>query len=140
MGLALFDTSVYIQHFRLGDYSILQTRTLTSGTSLWLSAVALEELYVGADAKGRKLLSRLEKDFDSSGRLLVPNLSDWTKAGNMLAQIGEKYGFEKIGKARMTNDALMGASASRKGISVITKNARDFQLISEFCALQWKIS
>lgn len=140
MGLALFDTSVYIHHFRLGDYSILQTRTLISGSPLWLSAVALEELYVGADAKGRKLLSRLEKDFDSSGRLLVPNLSDWTKTGNMLAQIGEKYGYDKIGKARMTNDALMGASASRKGITVVTKNVRDFQLISEFCALRWQIS
>lgn len=139
MGLALFDTSVYIHHLRLGDYTILQTRTLISGTSLWLSAVTLEELYVGADAKGRKLFTRLEKDFDSSGRLLVPNLSDWTKTGNILAQIGEKYGFDKIGKARMTNDALIAVSASRKGITVLTKNVRDFQLISEFCMLQWQI-
>ena len=140
MGLSLFDTSVYIYYLRLGDYSILQTRRLLSGSTLWLSAVALEELYVGADAKSRKVLSRLEKDFDSTGRLLVPNLSDWTKTGNMLAQIGEKYGYDKIGKARLTNDALMGASASRKGITVVTKNARDFQLISEFCALQWQVS
>jgi predicted nucleic acid-binding protein len=71
--------------------------------------------------------------------LLVPLLSDWSRTGNVLAEIGAKYGYDKIGKARMTNDTLIGTSASRQGIIVLTKNARDFQLIAEFTQLQWEI-
>jgi hypothetical protein len=38
---------------------------------------------------------------------------NWTRAGDVLAQIGEKYGYEQIGRGRLTNDTLIGASASQ---------------------------
>lgn len=82
----------------------------------------LEDLYAGADAAGRKQLQQLERDFDKVGRLLVPLLSDWTKTGDVLAQIAGKYGYEQIGRARMTNDTLIGTSAARKGITLLTVN------------------
>ena len=135
----LFDTSVYITALRRGDEQILQVRNLVYGSPLWLSAVVLEELYAGADAAGRKQLNQFERDFDKVGRLLVPLLSDWTKTGDVLAQIAAKYGYEKIGRARMTNDALIGTSAARKGIALLTVNERDFARIAEFCPLQWSL-
>ncbi len=137
MSPVLYDTSIYIHTLRLGDSSILQTRNLLHG---WLSAVVLEELYAGMDVTGRKLLTRLERDFDRIGRLLVPALTDWSRTGIVLAQIGAKYGYDKIGKARLTNDALISTSAARQGITVLTKNVRDFQVIAEFCPLQWQIN
>ena len=135
----LFDTSVYITALRRGDEQILQVRNLAYGSPLWLSVVVLEELYAGADAAGRKQLNQFERDFDKIGRLLVPLLSDWTKTGDVLAQIAAKYGYEKIGRARMTNDALIGTSAARKGIALLTVNERDFARIAEFCPLQWSL-
>jgi predicted nucleic acid-binding protein len=96
-------------------------------------------LYAGADAAGRKKLARLERDFEKVGRLLVPVLSDWTKTGDVLAHIGEKYGYEKIGRARLTNDALIGTSAARQGITLLTINERDFIKIAEFCPLKWDL-
>ena len=131
----LFDTSVYIIALRQGDDAVLSTRNVAYGSPLWLSAVVLEELYAGADARGRKRLAKFERDFMKVNRLLVPEANEWSRTGAVLAQIGEKYGYEKIGRARLTNDTLIGTSASRLGIMLFTKNARDFGLIAEFCPL-----
>lgn len=98
-----------------------------------LSAVVLEELYAGAtDARARKVISKLESEFANVGRLLVPNLSDWSLTGQVLAEIGKKYGYQIIKRSRMTNDCLIALSARRAGLVVITHNAKDFRIISEF--------
>jgi predicted nucleic acid-binding protein len=139
----LFDTSVYISSLRRGDFSILSSRRAVRGGEpgvrpLWLSVVVLEELLVGAsDRRMKKLLGRLERDFEHAGRLLVPLQSDWIVSGQVLALIGEKYGYEKVGRARITNDALIATSASRKGIVVQTINDVDYRLIAEFRPFEW---
>jgi len=140
----LFDTSVYITALRKGDASILMLRRTTASRSsatqpLWLSAVVLEELYAGADdAKARKVFLRMEREFDKLNRLLVPNQADWSLAGRVLAKIGAKYGFEEIGRSRLTNDALIAVSAARKGFTVLSRNAWDFARIDEFRPFDWE--
>lgn len=69
-------------------------------------------------------------------RILVPNLSDWTLTGRVLARLAAKYGCEQIGKARLTNDALIAMSAGRLGIQVLTTNGRDYRRLAEFRAFQ----
>ncbi len=134
----LYDTSVYIDALRRGDPSRLLTRG-DRGEVLWLSAVVLEELYAGSDEPTAKLLSRCERDFGRARRLVVPQQSDWAATGRLLARIGEKYGYEIIGRSRLTNDALIATSASRGGIVVLTINARDFDLIAEFLpSFEWE--
>lgn len=135
----LYDASVYIASLRKGDAQIFQTRNLIHGSPLWLSAVALEELYAGAAAAEQKRLTKLERDFHKANRLLTPNLTDWAKTGHVLAHIGAKYGYEQIGRARMTNDVLLAVSTARLGIIVFTINARDFARIAEFCPLKWEL-
>lgn len=140
----LFYTSVYISALRRGDVSILSSRRAARrgealDRPLWLSAVVLEELLVGAsDRKMKKLLAHLEKDFERAGRLLVPIQSDWTMSGQVLALIGEKYGYEVVGRARMTNDALIAMSASHNGITVQTMNDDDYRKIAEFRPFEWE--
>jgi predicted nucleic acid-binding protein len=140
----LFDTSVYISALRRGDFSFLSSRRGTrSGESrsrpLWLSAVVLEELLVGArDRRMKKLLAHLERDFELAGRLLVPLQSDWIAAGQVLSLIGEKYGYEEVGRARMTNDALIVMSSSRSGVVVQTLNDDDYRKIAEFRPFDWE--
>jgi predicted nucleic acid-binding protein len=56
-----------------------------------------------------------------------------------LARLAAKYGFEKVGQGRLTNDALIAMSAARLGITVITANARDFLRRAEFRPFQWKV-
>ena len=135
----LFDTSVYIGALRgSGDAGLIFERWRRKAP-IWVSSVVLEELYAGADAAGARLIGKLERDFERARRVLVPNLSDWTQTGRILAKIGAKYGFERIGQGRLPNDALIAASAARCGIEVISGNARDFGRLAEFCPVQWRV-
>ena len=99
---------------------------------MWLSAVVLEELYAGVRTRDRQVVERLKRDFDRARRILVPTLSDWTQAGKVLALVAEEYGYERIGRGRLTNDALIAMSAARQGITVITANERDFARLARF--------
>jgi predicted nucleic acid-binding protein len=139
MRAALFDSSVYISGIRRGDDAILAQRRLSPDTLLWLSSVVLEELYAGAWGEIRDSVERLEHDFERARRILVPNLGDWTQAGRVLARVAAKYGYEKIGQGRLTNDALIAMSAARIGARVITVNERDFRKLAEFRSFQWGV-
>jgi predicted nucleic acid-binding protein len=136
---ALFDTSIYISALRQGDDALLTSRRAAGDALLWLSAVVLEELYAGVDEPGRPVVERLERDFDRAKRILVPNLGDWILTGKVLSRLAAKYDYERIGRGRLTNDALTAMSAARLGIRVITANQRDFSRLAEFRSFQWEM-
>ena len=140
MRAAVFDSSVYIAGMRCGDDAVLAQRRLSPDTLLWLSSVVLEELYAVASGQMRDSVERLEHDFERAKRILVPNLGDWTQTGQVLARLAAKYGYEKIGQGRLTNDALIAMSAARIGARVITVNERDFRKLAEFRAFKWEVS
>src|SRR6202140_5454226 len=139
MGPVLLDTSIYITALRAGDDAVLMLRHFTPGAPVWLSSVVLEELYAGATPWDSRIVERLEGDFDKAGRMLVPNLNDWTLTGKLLARLAAKYDYEQIGQARLTNDALMAMGAARHGITIITANERDFGRLAEFHPFQWHV-
>jgi predicted nucleic acid-binding protein len=135
----LFDTSIYITALRLRPEAALGLRRIAAGGPVWLSSVVLEELYAGASTRNRHIVEHLERDFHRAGRLLVPSLTDWTQTGKVVALLGAKYGYEQVGKGRLTNDSLIAMSAGRLGITVITANARDFAKLAEFRPFQWRV-
>lgn len=141
----VFDTSVYIRGLRQGNAAVLDLRRAGKSAEkkifpLYLSAVVLEELYVGASSgKARKALERLEKDFTKIKRLLVPNQNDWAIAGQVLNSIGEKYGFNQVAKARLTNDTLIAMGVARNGFTLQTVNAKDFAMIAQFRPFRWEV-
>jgi len=137
---ALLDTSIYISALRRGDQAALALRRFAANSPLWLSAVVLEELYAGAGERERRVLERLERDFDRAKRILVPSQRDWTEAGKVLARLADKYGYEQIGQGRLTNDALIATSAGRLGIRVITANQRDYSRLAEFRTFHWQVA
>jgi predicted nucleic acid-binding protein len=137
---ALFDSSIYISGMRRGDDGVLALRRFSADAPLWLSAVVVEELYAGASDRVRHAIERLERDFDHAKRILVPNLSDWTQAGRVLARVAAKYDYENIGLGRLTNDALIAMSAARMGVRVITINRQDFSRLAEFRIFQWEVT
>ena len=137
---ALFDTSIYISALRRGDEAALALRRLAAGAPLWMSAVVLEELYAGCGDRERRVVERLEHDFERAKRILVPNLTDWAQTGKVLARLATKYGYEQIGRGRITNDALIAMCAGRTGVRIITANQRDFHRLAEFRPFQWQVS
>lgn len=138
--LVLFDSSIYIEAFRLGGEPGLILRKLAEGAPIWLSSVVLGELYAGARPRGIRVIEELERDFRRIGRALTPNLNDWTHAGRALAWLGTRHDYEQIGKRRMMNDALIAVSAGRMGITVVTANERDFARIAGFRPFQWRLA
>ena len=137
---ALFDSSVYISALRQDKNAVLAVRRLSADTPLWLSSVVLEEIYAGTGEHEGRAVERLERDFERARRILVPNLTDWTRAGKVLAHLAEKYDYEQIGRGRLTNDALIAMSAGRVGITVWTMNERDFSKLAEFSPFRWQLT
>jgi predicted nucleic acid-binding protein len=132
MRRVLFDSSLYIESLQRSDGSLLLARSYM-GAPIHLSSVVVEELYAGADdARAEAAVERLHRSFSRVGRVVTPNDSDWAETGRLLARIGRKYGYERIGRSRLTNDALIGISARRLGIAVATLNVGDFKIIQEF--------
>ena len=118
----LFDASIYIAALRRGTSDLLETRRLAGGLPVWVSAVVLEELYLGAAGRQRSSIEWLERDVERLNRVLVPNLTDWTRTGKVLARLAARYGYDQIGRGRLTNAALIALSAGREGSGVLTTN------------------
>ena len=101
--------------------------------------MVLSELLIGAaERRARQQFLATEREFLKLSRLLVPVQRDWSLAGQVLAQVRAKYGYEQVGRTRMTNDALIAMSAARRGFTVVTRNADDFKKIAEFRPFQWE--
>jgi predicted nucleic acid-binding protein len=139
MQAVLFDTSIYVTALRSGDSSAMDSRRIAAGASIWLSSVVLEELYAGVSARDHLVVEQLERGFRAANRILVPNLTDWTQTGKVLAHLAAKYDYERIGRGRLTNDALIAMSAGRLGATVVTANARDFAKLAEFRPFRWRL-
>lgn len=140
MAEVLFDSSIYISAIRAKSGASFALRSLIAETATWLSSVVLEELYAGAIRSHRHLVGDLEEDFKRAQRILVPNQSDWTETGKLLARLAAKYGYEQIGRGRLTNDALIAISSARASITVLTINARDFTRLAEFSRFDWRVT
>jgi predicted nucleic acid-binding protein len=139
MQAVVFDSSIYISALRSGNVDILSALQKTFDEVLWLSAVVLEELYAGAPDSDLRKIEEMERDFGHIDGILVPSREDWVQTGKVLHRLGTRYGFENIGRGRLTNDALIATSASRFGARVITANGRDFSRLAEFCSLSWRL-
>lgn len=135
----LFDSSIYIRSLRDEGTSGLTLLRWLGPAPIWGSSVVLEELYAVVSSRDHRIIQKLELEFERANRLLVPNQRDWSRAGQLLNRIASKYGYESIGRSRLTNDALIATSAARCGITVITANARGFERLAEFCPLQWQV-
>jgi len=134
----LVDTSVWVEGLRQDNLAII--RSAIPDAALWLSAVVLAELYAGARGRQRQAVDDLEHESEALGRLLVPNLEDWRRTGQVLAEVTVRFGYEAIGRNRLTNDALIACGAGRKGLTVLTANRRDFGRLAEIVPFQWRLA
>ncbi|MBM3775271.1 MAG: type II toxin-antitoxin system VapC family toxin [Acidobacteria bacterium] len=92
----------------------------------------------GGAKEDRSVLERLQKSFEGAGQLVAPDLADWVQSGLVLSRLGARYGYEQIGRGRLTNDALIAMSAARLGLCILTANSRDFARLAQFRDFQWE--
>jgi len=137
MSKETYDTNIFISRKRKGE---------SLPDSFYMSVVVLQELVVGAqDITEVKVLNAARKEYEKAGRLMVPTAEDWWEVGRIiyLLQHGQKAGNKgltpKISakeKYRITNDVFIARTARRAGVTVVTDNTADFELIRPYCAVK----
>jgi predicted nucleic acid-binding protein len=86
----------------------------------------------GAIDKSREQLveESLISPFERRGRIVTPSFSAWKEAGQILSRLIQKRVLSPGGfKRSFLNDCLLAASCREDGITLITTNRVDFELI-----------
>ncbi|MFW6200827.1 MAG: type II toxin-antitoxin system VapC family toxin, partial [Gemmatimonadota bacterium] len=100
---------------------------------LHLHAVVAQELLAGALGREgrRRIHDWLIEPFDRRDRVVVPDRRAWSRSGEMISELVELGDLGPGGFSRsFTNDALIAASLREVGAILITRNVRDFTLLS----------
>ena len=123
--LAILDTSVYIENFRTGRFTLAILR------SPWIvrcSAVVLHELRRGARAP---LELRFIRDLARRVRVLTPTESHWLESAEVLSRIGARRGYGANKLRELAFDTLIALSTRDYGATLISCNREDFTEIGK---------
>jgi predicted nucleic acid-binding protein len=136
MSKVTFDTNIFISRKRV-----------ELPDSFYMSVVVLQELVVGAEDEVEiKVLNTARREYEKAGRLLVPNGEDWWLAGKVINSLQRGLKSKRGGrtpkliaeeKYRITNDVLIARTARREGVTVVTDNIKDFEMIQRFCSVRF---
>ncbi len=123
----VIDTNVYVDWLNEGQHeAILFQREAVK----YLSAVVLMELSAGAfSARDRRLVREVTSAFAKVGRILLPTVTIYEEAGDVLRRLQESRGYTVASAYGLVNDVLIALSARSIGATVITQNERDFVAI-----------
>jgi len=133
----LLDTTVYIDTLqgKLSDDFKIWLRS----TVAWHSTVTESELLtmiglldpnhpLSADLVG-KVTESIERR--STQRIVNPDRETWREAGIVAGLLARLQQYGKAEQRRVLNDALLFFSASRAGLTVLTRNVSDFDLLQQ---------
>ena len=123
----VIDTNVYVDWFNKGRHeAVLFQREAVK----YLSAVVFMELSAGAFSAGdRRLVREVTSAFAKAGRILVPTVTIYEEAGDVLRRLQQSRGYTMASAYGLVNDVLIALSARSIGATVITQNERDFVAI-----------
>lgn len=134
------DTNLYVRAFRGdADASALQGFYERYTPRLFLSSVVLHELEVGGSSK---LVIRWVEDtarpLARSRRVVTPSHLAWRRSGAALSELAKKNGLDRSRMPRsLVNDVLIAASCREAGVTLVTDNTRDFELIQSAFAFDF---
>lgn len=129
---AVLDTSFLVEHFRKG--TVYNTfLNLNRFYHITFSSVVLMELLSGAyDHKEQKLIDQIKNNFT----VISITERQWYVAGNIMRKLRVDKKIDPLRIKSLLADIIIAISARDIGAVLITKNEKDFKLISE--ALDFK--
>lgn len=101
---------------------------------IYLSAVVVQEMLAGAVNRDREKAIRVNyiAPFERKGRLVTPSYTAWKRAGQIMAKLVDRKLMSPGAFGRsFVNDCVLATSCRERGATLITLNARDFQLIQK---------
>lgn len=124
--LAVLDTSVYVEIFRIGRFTL---DLLRSGWIIRCSAVVLHELRRGARAN---LEIRFVNELARKIRVITPDERHWLESAEVLSVIRKTKGYGPQKLRELAFDALIALSAREIGATLITRDREDFEEIRKY--------
>jgi predicted nucleic acid-binding protein len=131
----VLDTNIYIEASR-NQQKAEELKNFTSAylPRIYLHAVVVQELLAGATSL--KSAGEVEKSlvtpFEKRGRLISPSWKAWKRSGQMIAELIARKALSPGGFTRsFLNDALLAASLRKEGLTLITHNVGDFELLAK---------
>ena len=122
----LFDTNIYISFIRELRHS---SEMLRRGTTKYLSAVVLMELWAGARTRAaERVVERLQRPYAGANRIISLTPSQYISVGKFLAGLPSRYG-ELRKAAAFVNDVQIAFTALRLGAVMITEDKQHFEII-----------
>jgi predicted nucleic acid-binding protein len=127
------DTNLYISAIRdVPAGEALERFSSENLPSVYLHAVVVQELLAGAIdvQKERALQSTLINPFERRRRIVTPSYRAWRRVGEIIAHLLQQRIFMPGAIPRsFTNDCLIATSCREAGVTLVTNNLRDFELI-----------
>jgi predicted nucleic acid-binding protein len=103
-------------------------------------AVVAQELLAGAMDRRREWLveESLIEPFEKRGRVVIPSFAAWKAAGSILGRLVRQKHLRPGGFHRsLLNDCILAASCRETGLTLITMNRQDFDLIRRVCRFDY---
>lgn len=128
----LIDTNVWIDWINKGVY---ETLLLNKNTVKYLSSIVLMELYAGVyKPEDLKRVDQLVRAFHRTNRIISPSIENYREAGNIMAKLQRRHGFQIKKTMGLSHDILISLTARSIGAIVLTSNRQDFELLQPFCS------
>jgi predicted nucleic acid-binding protein len=132
----VLDTNLYVRAFRSREAAQELEQYLSAFTpSTFVSSIVVHELLVGAStpAKIAQVREDLVGPLLRAGRVITPSHSAWEGAATALAAMAraERRDLRSVPKS-LVNDFLLAASCRESGMTLITGNTSDFELIRRY--------
>jgi predicted nucleic acid-binding protein len=127
------DTTLYVEAIRTdeGNDALARFQRRFAPLLFQHSTVAQEILAGAADEMAyREYHEDWIEPFEKLGRLITPTHSAWMRAALIMTRLVERRDRSPSGFSRgFLNDCLIAATARDQGFTLVTNNARDFDLI-----------
>lgn len=129
------DTQLYIEAARDREKAEeLKGFVAAAMPFLFLHAVVVQEMLAGATTpKWRRTIARdILGPFERRRRLIIPEYSAWRRSGEIASDLVKRRIRSPGGlRPSFMNDALLAASCRQAGVTLITRNVKDFEAIAK---------
>ncbi len=133
----LYDTTVYIDvlqgRFPIGGEAMLVAADAWHSSVSEGELAALFGLLDPGDARTKPTLQELKLMLEKRPihRTISPDNDIWREAGILAGVLARLQGVSKQDRGRLQNDALIFATARKRGLTVLTRNVSDFHLLQQ---------
>ncbi len=133
----IIDTNVWIDWINKGVYENL---LLNKDAVKYLSSIVLMELYAGAYKPGDlKRVDRFVRAFQRTNRIISPSIENYREAGNIMAKLQHRHGFQIKKIMGLSHDILIALTARTIGATLVTSNRQDFEMLQDLCHFQIQV-